>query len=389
MITLSPCLLMTDYIALGGIGAALINAALTGLGSFMFIKRAKVTTNGAIVMALWLAVGFSFFGKNILNALPILLGVWVYARTQKDHIRKYSLHTMLSFTLTPAVSELAFGGHTSYLATDIALALFVGVLLGFLMPGLSYTTMQFHNGYNLYNAGLSAGILAIFALAVFNFFDITLYSENILSRGNNHILAPLIALIMICWIVMGFLGSEPGTRRLKMKEIIESPGRLVSDFYLLYGNVTYINMGFLGIIGMLLTLFMGAELNGIAIAGIFTIVGFGAFGKHPRNILPVLAGATAAAFLNPTSPDDPGNIGAILFSTGLAPIAGQFGIIWGFIAGFLHVLLNHYAGIITGGMNLYNNGFTAGFVAIVLVPLIFSLKQNLKKEQEKNKKGHI
>ena len=69
---------------------------------------------------------------------------------------------------------------------------------------------------------------------------------------------------------------------------------------------------------------------------------------------------------------------AILFSTCLAPIAGQFGLWVGLLAGFLHisVVMNINIGLMHGGLNLYNNGLAGGFVAIVLVPLLEALKQN-------------
>ncbi|HOC80907.1 MAG TPA: DUF1576 domain-containing protein, partial [Bacilli bacterium] len=54
------------------------------------------------------------------------------------------------------------------------------------------------------------------------------------------------------------------------------------------------------------------------------------------------------------------------FVTALAPIAGQFGLIYGLLAGFLHLLISPYALLLQGGFDLYNNGFTAGLVAGVV-----------------------
>jgi hypothetical protein len=44
----------------------------------------------------------------------------------------------------------------------------------------------------------------------------------------------------------------------------------------------------------------------------------------------------------------------------------------GVIAGFLHSSVALNVGIVYGGMNLYNNGFAGGIVAIFLVPVIHS-----------------
>ena len=65
---------------------------------------------------------------------------------------------------------------------------------------------------------------------------------------------------------------------------------------------------------------------------------------------------------------------ALLFSTTLAPIAGEFGILCGVLAGFLHASVALNVGIVYGGMNLYNNGFAGGIVAMFLVPVIQSIR---------------
>ena len=65
---------------------------------------------------------------------------------------------------------------------------------------------------------------------------------------------------------------------------------------------------------------------------------------------------------------------ALLFSTTLAPIAGEFGVFVGLLAGFLHSSVALNVGIVYGGMNLYNNGFAGGIVAIFMVPVIHSIR---------------
>jgi hypothetical protein len=37
---------------------------------------------------------------------------------------------------------------------------------------------------------------------------------------------------------------------------------------------------------------VGGELSGPVIGGIFYVVGFGAFGKHVKNVWPILAGVS-------------------------------------------------------------------------------------------------
>ena len=65
---------------------------------------------------------------------------------------------------------------------------------------------------------------------------------------------------------------------------------------------------------------------------------------------------------------------ALLFSTTPAPVSGEFGAVVGILAGFLHSSVALNVGIVYGGMNLYNNGFAGGIVAIFMVPVIHSIE---------------
>ena len=140
---------------------------------------------------------------------------------------------------------------------------------------------------------------------------------------------------------------------------------------------TLVNMALVGSVGFayLLALYpLGVRLNGPLVCCILAMTGFGAFGKHPRNVLPVMAGAALAALLLVAVPiTSPGVLLATLLCTCLAPIAGQFGWGWGMAAGFLHMTIVQNTSILHGGMNLYNNGFAAGLVCILLVPTIKSM----------------
>ena len=51
-------------------------------------------------------------------------------------------------------------------------------------------------------------------------------------------------------------------------------------------------------------------------------------------------------------------------------MAGEFGAVAGIIAGFLHSSVALNVGIVYGGMNLYNNGYAGGIVAVFMVPVV-------------------
>ena len=123
----------------------------------------------------------------------------------------------------------------------------------------------------------------------------------------------------------------------------------------------------------LLVLIVDGDLNGPTIGGIFTIVGFSTTGKHLRNIAPIMLGVVVAGISKDWEVNEPSPMLALLFSTTLAPVAGEFGILVGMLAGFLHSSVALNVGMVYGGMNLYNNGFAGGIVAIFMVPVIQSI----------------
>jgi hypothetical protein len=58
---------------------------------------------------------------------------------------------------------------------------------------------------------------------------------------------------------------------------------------------------------------------------------------------------------------------AVFFVTALAPVGGKFGLFYGLLAGFIHMIIAPQALALQGGFDLYNNGFTAGLVAGLVV----------------------
>ena len=153
------------------------------------------------------------------------------------------------------------------------------------------------------------------------------------------------------------------------------PGRSPTDFVALDGiGPVLLNMSLTGAIGTAYVLAVGADLNGPTIGAILTIVGFSAYGKHPRNIVPIMIGVFISSLAKDWNAGDPSAVLAALFGTTLAPIAGRFGWHWGIVAGIVHSSVAQSVGQVHGGLVLYNNGFAAGLVAAILVPVILSLQ---------------
>lgn len=371
-IILSPDILISDYVEIGGIGASLINSALTSLFALFILVFIGVKPNGSTIMSLWLICGFSFFGKNIFNICPIIIGVYLYSRYQKEPFLNYSLVAMLSTTLAPTVSQLSF---TNYFSKPIGIILgyIIGILTGFILAPISSHCIKVHNGYNLYNVGFSAGIYATLLMAILRALGIEFESRLLWNTESNFIFAILLLILSIYLIILGIYKNSSINK--DFLSLIKQPGRLVSDFYISFGNTCYFNMGILCLLSTILVLALKSNLNGPTIAGIFTIVGFGAFGKHPVNVIPIIIGAILGALINISPINSPSLILSILFSTALAPVAGKFGYKIGILAGFLHVNMVTNIGYLHGGLNLYNNGLAAGFVAMILIPVINVFKE--------------
>lgn len=373
-IILSSDILITDYMEVGGIGAALVNAALTSLLSLFLLVIIGIKPNGSTIMSLWLMTGFSFLGKNIFNIWPIILGVYLFSKYQKEPFLNYILVALLGTSLSPIVSQISFGNN-DYNPIAIALGILLGIIVGFVLPPIASHSIKAHNGYNLYNIGFASGLLATLLMSIMRGLGIDLDSRLIWHSGSNKILFILLILCCIYLIIMGMIYGKDN--KTTLSNINKQTGRLISDFYILFGETTYINMGILGILATCFVIVIGGDLNGATICGIFTIIGFGCFGKNIRNIIPIIIGATIAAIFNVNKITSPSLLLSILFSTTLAPICGKFGWKYGVLAGIIHVNIVTNIGYLHGGLNLYNNGLAGGFVAMILIPLITTFKKEI------------
>lgn len=373
-IIFSPDILITDYMEIGGIGAALINAAMTSFLSMLLLIFIGIKPNGSTIMSLWLMTGFSFLGKNIFNIWPIILGVYLFSRYEKEPFLNYTLVALLGTSLSPVVSQLSFGGRLpTFLA--IILGILLGIAVGFVLPPIAIHCMKAHNGYNLYNIGFASGLLATLLMSILRALGIDFSTRLIWCTGLNRELLIFTLIICIFLILIGIFLGKPIIKNLN--EINNQSGRLISDFYFLFGPATYINMGILGILSTLFVVYVNADLNGATLCGIFTIIGFGAFGKNIRNVIPIVIGAVIGTLFNINPINSPSIILSILFSTTLAPISGKFGWKVGIIAGIMHICVVTNVGYLHGGLNLYNNGLAGGIVAMILIPLIMAFKKEV------------
>ncbi|WP_422486628.1 DUF1576 domain-containing protein [Gudongella sp. DL1XJH-153] len=372
-IAMSPTLLLTDYLIVGGIGASLLNSGILMMFTIFIASRSNALMNGPLIAAIFTVGGFAFFGKNIFNIQGILLGVYIFSRIQKDHFTKYIIIAFFGTALSPLVSQVSFGMGFSTL-TGVLLGTVTGVFIGLILPPLASSFVRFHQGFNLYNIGFTAGIVGMIFMSVFRLTGYDHALKQITASETNINLLILLIFYFLSMISVGLFSSKKGL--LEYPKLLKNPGRLVTDFVSLHGfSTSILNMGVLGLLGIIIVLILKGPINGPIIGGIFTLVGFGTFGKHPINTLPVMIGVVFSAIIAGLSISSTGLLLTVLFASTLAPISGHYGYLAGILAGFLHLSLVSNLGSLHGGMNLYNNGFSGGFVAAFLVPLFESYKK--------------
>lgn len=375
-----PDFLITDYIVVGGVSAALLNASILTYLCIWILYHLGMEMDGHTITSCCLMFGFSLFGKNILNIWTILLGVAVYARYHKTSIKNYIYIGFYGTSLSPIITQVMQIGHLPIL-WRLLLSVVVGVGIGFVLPPLSTHVHYSHKGYSLYNVGFSAGIIATVVMSLFKSFGIQTESRSIWATGYNDLFLVLLLIFFSGLILIPFFLSDHVIERYR--HILSTYGIGGTDYVKSEGMApVLVNMGINGLFAMSFVILVGGELNGPTLGGIFTIVGFSATGKHLRNIMPIMFGVLLASFLKKWNITDPGPMLALLFSTTLAPIAGEFGILAGIIAGFLHSSLALNVGSVYAGMNLYNNGFAGGILAMFMVPVIVSIKDRRARAKE-------
>ena len=126
---------------------------------------------------------------------------------------------------------------------------------------------------------------------------------------------------------------------------------------------------------------MNAPFNGPVVGGLLSVVAIAGIGAHPRNALPILAGYVLASFFATWTLSVPAIAVGVCFATGLAPLSGRGGVLWGITAGILHAALVTNTAALQGGFNLYNGGFASGLVALVLVPCVEVFTSTAKTER--------
>jgi hypothetical protein len=373
-ILVHPSILISDYIEIGGMGAAMVNAGLVGLSGLLLARLNGVLLSGPTIAAVFTMAGFGLFGKTVLNIWPIIGGVAIFARVTRHPFKSYILVAMFGTALAPLVSQVAYG-----LGYGPLVGALFGVGVGFLLPPLAVYMLRLHQGYNLYNLGLTCGFLGLFVTSLLVGLGLPVELELFWSERFSAPLGRFLLAYVSSMLIIGLaverraLTTRDSARRawVRLRSLMRQPGTLPSDFVESHGaGLGLINMGLVGLIGWGYIRMVGGAFNGPTVGAVLTMAGFAAFGKHSVNIVPVMAGVLLGSAAMIWSPADPGPLLAALFATTLAPLSGSFGPLIGALAGLTHLTMVMRTASWHAGLNLYNNGFAGGLTATLLIGII-------------------
>ncbi len=404
----SPCPLVTDYFALGGLGSALFNTAICGLIANTILRIGRVRANATTLAGYMLIVAHGFYGLNFINMWPPFFGVLLYCKVMKKKVSENIHVAFFATALAPFVSEVLFRysigsfDHSVMQITPVGviIAVVCGIGVGFIVLPLLPGTTAMHRGYNLYKAGLAIGILGIF---IYSFMYGTLgievpsvvpisneeyYSLHYAYRGfMNVFFTVLFSLTFIAGFLLNhrsikgykkLLGSTGYDRDLS--EGFGMPLCLVNIAVYGFCILAYLNLVFV-LPEIIPILPEGVGFTGPTVGVVFAALTFASDGQHPKNVFPIVVGYALLSVIVvaiclvsgldiPWTLSTQAYVNGLAFATGLCPFAGKYGFRYGVIAGLLSATICTVTADMHGGFVLYNGGFTAGLTALILIPLL-------------------
>lgn len=362
--------LVADYFVIGTVGGTFLNATLVGFSCIFLQLIFKANLSGTSLMAFFLTVGFSFFGINFLNIWPCFLGTLLFSIISKKSFSSNVNLALFSTSLAPFVSEMLFcypGSYSVY--SRIFLGILIGGASGFFLPILCLHGPNLHKGYSLYNAASVAGFIGIaFYSFLYRFRGIESPTQSIASVSYVPFGFLFCFGTCILMILVGFFMNGRSFRGYK--SLIQSTGYqcdFISSFNV---GLTLINIGIFGVFTGIYYVLIHAPLTSSTVGSMVCFLALASCGAHILNMLPIIFGYILISNFGFLALNAPAMIIGCCFSSSLVPISGKFGSISGIIAGMLHAIMVSTIVTFHGGFVLYNGGFTAGIVAIILLPVL-------------------
>ena len=376
--------LSTNYFAIGGYAATFLNMGLVGLICLLLFLVFKGTPTNVSTLAFILTLGFGSWGINILNIWPTIFGVMIYCLVKKEKFGANVNAMLFSTGIAPLITDLMIRYPNAevigFNLEGILIALVVGFVIGFFLPAGLANSPKVHKGFDLYSAALPVGMTAFFLNAtLFKTLGVDLPAGADAAQLQ---VASRLTVNTFCLILFGLcivFAFVLGCRPKDYWQLIIDPA-LVTNFSSTYGNSVFLmNVGVFGLFILGYYNLIGASFNGVTFGIIFCMLSTCNSGSHPGNVWPIMLGyVVASTVCGLISPLVGGtftfaiNAQAICvglcYANGLSPIADKYGWRYGFLAAIMHYLLVTSVPTLHGGFCLYNGGFTAALICIILVP---------------------
>ena len=381
-----PSKVSTNYFAVGGYAATFLNMGLVALiCTGLYFLPGAVATNVSN-LAFILTLGFGSWGINVLNVWPTFLGVVVYCLVKKEKISANVNAMLFSTGIAPLITDLMIrypnAEAIGFNLVGVLLAVVVGFCIGFFLPAGLVHSPKVHKGFDLYSAALPVGMMAFFLQAVlFKTMGVALPAAPDAATLK---VASQLTVNVFCGVLFGLcivFAFLLGCRPKDYWQLLKDP-ELVTNFSSTYGNATFLmNVGVYGLFILLYYNLIGASFNGVTFGIIFCMLACCNSGSHPGNVWPIMAGYVVSSFVFGSLSKLAGgtftgavNAQAIVvglcYANGLSPISDKYGWRYGFVAAVMHYLLVTSVPTLHGGYCLYNGGFTAALICIILVPTL-------------------
>ena len=378
-----PCKVTTNYFSVGGFAATFLNMGLVALIMAALFHVTKTKVNNVSTLAFLLTLGFCSWGIHVLNMWFTMLGVVVANLIKKEKFYA-NVNAMLFTTgVAPVISDLLVRyPHAETIGFNllgIVLAIVVGVIVGIIVSAGLPHSPNVHKGFNLYSAALPVGMAMFFVNGMLykvmgvelpgTTGDMAVASQSIV----NIFCIVLFGLCVVMALAMG-AGKDYWNLLKNRNQVNNVSGTLGNGVWLM-------NAGVFGLFILAYYNLIGASFNGVTFGLIFCMLCTCNSGSRPSNVWPIMLGYVVASTVTGWLASLLGanftlavNAQAIViglcYANGLSPICDKYGWQYAFVAAMIHYCLVTLVPGLHGGFCLYNGGFTAIFVCIILVPVL-------------------
>lgn len=381
-----PSKISTNYFAVGGYAATFLNMGLVALVCLLLFPIFGGTANNVSTLGFLLTLGFSSWGINILNIWFTMAGVCLYALVKKEKLSGSVNAMMFSTGIAPLITELMVrypnAEAVGFNAPGLLVALVVGLAIGFFLPAGLVHAPKVHKGFDLYNAAVPVGTMAFFLQAMlFKTMGVALPAAP---GAETLAVASRMAVNVFCIALFGacvMLALAMGCTFADYSKLLKNEGN-AGSYSAAFGNAAFLmNVGVYGLFILAYYNAIGASFNAVTFGIIFCMLACCNSGSNPATVWPIMLGYVVGSLVfgflsNLAGGSFGGAINAqaiaigLCFANGLSPVCKKYGWGIGAVSGLMHYVLVTSVPNMHGGFCLYNGGYTAAFICLLLIPVL-------------------